>query len=118
MFTLTERCVVKVWDHIWMMIIHGGQKVMRFNVVGFHYISDLGLIFHRAIGRLEDISGRLEDPDGRKRPHLIDGVLEVPQVPRLVVAQRSLHVNILRLLEDDLLGLGRSTGSSLLAMLW
>ena len=60
----------------------------------------------RAVGRLEDVSGGLEDPDGRQRPHLIDGVLEVPQVPRLVVAQGSLHVNILRLFEDDLLNMG------------
>ena len=65
----------------------------------------LGLIC-RAVGRLEDVSGGLEDPDGRQRPHLVHGVLEVPQVPGLVVAEGSLHVNILWLFEDDLLNMG------------
>ena len=82
-------------------IIH--KRWSEFDEILLLFIPDL---ICGAVGRLEDIPRRLEDPDGRQGPHLVDGVLEVSQVPGLVVAQGSLHVNILWLLEDDLLNMG------------
>ena len=48
----------------------------------------------------------LENSHGCQRSHSVDWSSQVSDVPLLVVVQRSLHINILWLLEDDLLDVG------------